>query len=155
VVEASVLLGEGRPRAAVAVAEPHLSWTGRNASRTWAVEAGIRTALAAEAAGDRPRVIKGLDVALAAAEEEGFRRPFAAGGPVLRELVTAAAPNLPGYRHVIHELAGSSDVGGLPHPPAAVGRPRAVGALVDPLTEREITVLRYLQGTMSNVEIAA
>jgi LuxR family maltose regulon positive regulatory protein len=34
------------------------------------------------------------------------------------------------------------------------GKPLMGGVLAEPLTERELTVLRYLQGTLSNLEIA-
>jgi LuxR family maltose regulon positive regulatory protein len=36
-----------------------------------------------------------------------------------------------------------------------VAGPGANGRLVEPLTSRELTVLRYLQGTLSHAEIAA
>jgi LuxR family maltose regulon positive regulatory protein len=158
IVEASVLLAEGRPPAAAALVEPYLAGNGRNASRTWAVQAGILTALAGHATGDRARVVRGLDVALEGAEDEGFRRPFAAGGHTLRELITTVAPGMAVYRLVVGDLAAISDpaapVNGGVLPPRN-GRTRPAGSFVEPLTERELTVLRYLQGTLSNVEIAS
>jgi LuxR family maltose regulon positive regulatory protein len=124
------------------------------------VRAGLLTALAGRALGDRTRVVRGLDVALEIAEEEGFRRAFVAGGHPVRDLLSTVAPGMGVYRLVVADLA---------EPPAqpvpstaphrldlsARYRPlRRSGPLVEPLTERELTVLRYLQGTLSNVEIA-
>jgi LuxR family transcriptional regulator, maltose regulon positive regulatory protein len=156
-VEASILLAEGRAAAAGAVVAPHLVPPGPESSLTWMVQAGVLTALAGRAVGDQGRVTRGLDLALDAAEREGFRRPFVAGGHTLRELINAVAPSMGVYRLVV------ADLGEVPDPteyfPASalgLGRmPRGGGPPVEPLTQRELTVLRYLQGTLSNVEIAS
>ena len=122
------------------------------------VQAGVLTALAGRAVGDQGRVARGLDLALDAAENrEGFRRPFVAGGYILRELINAVAPSMGVYRLVV------ADLGEVPDPSeyftaSAIGlgrMPRGGGPPVEPLTQRELTVLRYLQGTLSNVEIAS
>ena len=102
-------------------------------------------------------MVRGLDVALEGAEDEGFRQPFAAGGHTLRELITTVAPSMAVYRLVVGDLAAINDPGaqGGALVPPRNGRTRPAGSFVDPLTERELTVLRYLQGTLSNVEIAS
>jgi LuxR family transcriptional regulator, maltose regulon positive regulatory protein len=154
-VEASILLAEGRAAAAGAVVAPHMVSSGPDSSLTWTVHAGVLTALAGRAVGDQARVARGLDLALDAAEREGFRRPFVAGGHALRELINAVAPSMGVYRLVV------ADLGEVPDPTEyfpnlALGRlPRGGGPPVEPLTQRELTVLRYLQGTLSNVEIAS
>jgi LuxR family maltose regulon positive regulatory protein len=157
-VEASILLAEGKAAAAATMLTPFLAGPGAGSSLTWTAQAGLLTALAGQALGDRDRVTRGLDVALEAAEEEGFRRLFVAGGHAVRELISAFAPGLAVYRLVVADLAEPPDPLAATQPgwPAgAVPRVRRIGSLVDPLTERELTVLRYLQGTLSNVEIAS
>jgi LuxR family maltose regulon positive regulatory protein len=164
-VEASILLAEGRPAAASAAVAPYLkapadSDSLESESLTWRVRAGVLTALAGRELGDRQRVTRGLDAALEVAEAEGFRRPFAAAGNPLRELISAVAPAMVVYRPVVAELANPPDPAiAAHHAPSpgtvAGGPPAGAGNPADPLTERELTVLRYLQGTLSNVEIAA
>jgi LuxR family maltose regulon positive regulatory protein len=155
VLEASVLFGEGKLAGAIAIAV-RVAEDDRASCLTWRVKAAILAALASRTMGDRQRVTRSLSVALAAAENEGFRRPFAAGGHAVRELLASYAPVLPVYHPVAADLAT------VPQEPTALlitelttPTDETVGALVEPLTERELTVLRYLQGTMSNEEIAS
>jgi LuxR family transcriptional regulator, maltose regulon positive regulatory protein len=157
VIEASILLAEGRAAAAAAAVAPYLATADAASSLTWIVRAGVVTALAGNVLGDRDRVTRGLDVALEAAEEEGFRRVFTAAGHALRELIDAVAPTMAVYRPVVAELAEAPNPvsPSPPVPPGMSERQGAFGHLVEPLTERELTVLRYLQGTLSNVEIAS
>jgi LuxR family maltose regulon positive regulatory protein len=148
-VDASAALVEGKSGAAATVAAPHAT-PSADASLTWTVHSAILTSLAGRALGDRNRVLRGLEVALDIAEEESFRRPFLVGGHPVRDLLANFAPLLPVYHPLAAELAaGTSPLVG------ATGRTSSEGALVEPLTERELTVLRYLQGTMSNLEIAS
>jgi LuxR family maltose regulon positive regulatory protein len=99
-------------------------------------------------------------VAFEAAEAEGFRRAFVAGGHAVRELIDTVAPAMAAYSPVVAELAKPPDPGAPalqpPMPPRSgpPGKPLMGGVLAEPLTERELTVLRYLQGTLSNLEIA-
>jgi LuxR family transcriptional regulator, maltose regulon positive regulatory protein len=157
-VEASILLAEGRAAAAAAVVATHLAPPGPESSMTWMVQAGVLTALAGRAVGDQGRVTRGLDLALDAAEREGFRRPFVAAGHALRELINAVAPSMGVYRLVVADLGEVPDPSEYFTASATIGigrMPRGGGPAVEPLTQRELTVLRYLQGTLSNVEIAS
>src|SRR6266540_1797857 len=156
-IAAAILLAEGRAAAAAAAVAPYLAAADAASSLTWIVRAGVVTALAGNVLGDRDRVTRGLDVALEAAEEEGFRRVFTAAGHALRELIDAVAPTMAVYRPVVAELAEAPDPvsPSPPVPPGISERQGVFGHLVEPLTERELTVLRYLQGTLSNVEIAS
>jgi LuxR family maltose regulon positive regulatory protein len=145
VLEAAVLLAEHRPEPAGAMAARHLEGA---SSVTLTVHAGLITALAGQQLDDRTRILGGLEAALAVAEDEGHRRPFVAGGPAVRELLEAYGPGMPIYRPVISELVRATP----PRRPPRGNLARA--GLVEPLTERELTVLRYLQDMLSNVEIA-
>jgi LuxR family maltose regulon positive regulatory protein len=159
-VEAAILLAEGRAAAAAAAVAPLLAEPGTVASLTWTVQAGLLSALAGQVLGDRDRVTRGLDVAFEAAEAEGFRRTFVAGGHAVRELIDTVAPAMAAYSPVVAELAKPPDPGAPAPQPAMpprsgpAGKPLMGGVLAEPLTERELTVLRYLQGTLSNLEIA-
>jgi LuxR family maltose regulon positive regulatory protein len=159
-VDAAILLAEGKAATAAALVAPFLYESGLP-SLTWRAQAGLLSALAGRALHDRARVARGLDIALEAAEQEGFRRMFVAGGHALRELLVTAAPGMGVYRLVASDLARA------PHGSAPAIEPRLTGTptsparpwigsvLVEPLTERELTVLRYLQGDLSNVEIGS
>jgi LuxR family maltose regulon positive regulatory protein len=67
-------------------------------------------------------------------------------------------PGMPVYRPVLGELV-RIDLGGEAGPAGGGAMARQAGGrtgdLIEPLTERELTVLRYLQETLSNVEIAS
>ncbi|WP_203848163.1 LuxR C-terminal-related transcriptional regulator [Dactylosporangium siamense] len=146
-VDASAALVEGKAAAAASTAQ-QFATPSVDTALTWTVHAAILTSLAGRALGDRNRVLRGLEVALDIAEEESFRRPFLVGGHPVRDLLANFAPLLPVYHPLAAELAAGSS-------PLAGGGRGADGSLVEPLTERELTVLRYLQGTMSNLEIAS
>ena len=102
----------------------------------------------------------GLGVALKVADEEGHRRCFTAGGHAVRALIESVAPAMSAYPPVVAALTATIDPlvaeASGPHLPSHLGAGSAIaGTLVEPLTSRERTVLRYLQGTLSHVEIAA
>ncbi|MFI5906536.1 LuxR C-terminal-related transcriptional regulator [Dactylosporangium sp. NPDC051541] len=146
-VDASAALIEGKAAAAATTAAQYAT-PSVDTALTWTVQAAILTSLAGRTLGDRNRVLRGLEVALDIAEEESFRRPFLVGGHQVRDLLANFAPLLPVYHPLAAELAAGSS-------PLAGARNGADANLVEPLTERELTVLRYLQGTMSNLEIAS
>jgi len=158
-VEASLLLAEGRSAAAAATLAPLCAARRTSASLSRTVQAGVLTALAGRLLADRDRMVRGLELATEAAGEEGFRRTFVAAGRDLREVARAVRPELAVCHPIVAELAEAHD------PAIAMAttndasmlydrRPRT-GPLAEHLTERELTVLRYLQGTLSNLEIAS
>jgi LuxR family maltose regulon positive regulatory protein len=159
-VEGAILLAEGKAATAATLVAPFL-YESDLPSLTWRAQAGLLGALAGRVLHDRARVARGLDIALEAAEQEGFRRMFVAGGHALRELLVTAAPGMSVYRLVASDLArpphGSAPAiePRLTGTPTSPGRPWIGSVLVEPLTERELTVLRYLQGDLSNVEIGS
>jgi LuxR family maltose regulon positive regulatory protein len=79
------------------------------------------------------------------AEPEGHLRPLAGACPTVAEILRSLAVETPGpfLRAVVESLAGTA---------VEEGRP---DDLIEKLTERELTVLRYLARRMSNAEIAA
>jgi LuxR family maltose regulon positive regulatory protein len=92
------------------------------------------------------------------AEEEDLRRGFAAGGHRLRALIESVAPTMPVYSPVAAALTATLDAAmrdSRPYPSRSGQDAVPAGSAIPPLTDRELTVLRYLQGTLSHVEIAA
>lgn len=112
------------------------------------VEAAVLSAVLAERAGDGRRAHRNLEVALDLAGAEGVRRPFTHGDPEAGELLTAHLDAGTAHWSMVSEL-----VSGAREPDDRAGP--AGAALAEPLTEREVTILRYLQSILSNVEIAA
>ena len=115
---------------------------GRNGS---AIEILVVQALARHARGDLAGAIASLDRAVALAEPEGYVRVFIDAGPRMAALLKLAARqrNAPGY--VRRLLAAIVTAEG----PPARGQP-----LIEPLSERELEVLRLLQSDLDGPDIA-
>jgi LuxR family maltose regulon positive regulatory protein len=142
------------------------------------LEAGLLDALTARLAGDQRRAARTLERVLSLAEPDGFRRVFTRSEPPARDLLAAHLDSGTAYWPMVRELISVSEehagrdrddhgYGGRErsgrgyrgreadrHPGAARLAPAAPG-LGEPLTDRELTILRYLQSVLSNVEIAS
>jgi LuxR family transcriptional regulator, maltose regulon positive regulatory protein len=112
------------------------------------LSAGLLEAFAARKLGDRERASRALERVLQLAEPEGFRRVFIRPDVPVRDLLVTHLDSGTAYWSLINDLIGGSDTG-----PRSSGPVSAV--LVDPLTNRELVVLRYLQSGLSKAEIAA
>ncbi|HEV7898912.1 MAG TPA: LuxR C-terminal-related transcriptional regulator [Planosporangium sp.] len=145
-VQAKVHLAERRPSPAASAVVAHLEPGG--GSLLWTVEANLTYARAMRALGDRTKAGRSVEQALRLADEEGIRRPFLEGGHAVRELLTTYVPAGSSYRGLADDLAGDLAQG-------AARQNIAVSRLPEPLTERELTVLRYLQSMLSAAEIAS
>ncbi|MEV7226969.1 LuxR C-terminal-related transcriptional regulator [Polymorphospora sp. NPDC051019] len=115
------------------------------------LDAGLLDALTASRLGDRRRATRALERVLALAEPEGFRRVFVRYGPPLRDLLAAHLDSGTAYWPLVNELIDATGTAAGPVP----GAPPPAPPSGEELTERELTVLRYLQSILSNVEIAA
>lgn len=111
-------------------------------------------ALASRLTGDGEGSGAALDRALALAEPEGFVRVFVDLGPALAPLLHDGASRAPapGYAHRL--LAALGDQPTAPTRTRTPATPRAP-ALVEPLSERELEVLRLLASDLAGPEIAA
>nr|MDT0660681.1 LuxR C-terminal-related transcriptional regulator [Micromonospora sp. DSM 115978] len=150
VADARAYLRTGDARAA-ARALP--DWDGP-AGAAWPLDlrlsAGLLDALAARATGDHRRAARTLERVLELAEPDGHRRPFGAAEQPVRDLLAAHLDTGTAYWATVTELICAHDRGHRDGEATAdPGRPG------EPLTERELTILRYLQSILSNVEIAA
>jgi LuxR family maltose regulon positive regulatory protein len=110
--------------------------------------AGVIEAQAARQVGDARRASRILERMLRLAEPEGFRQVFVRAGTPVREMLLDHLDSGTAYWPLVSELIAAT--GDRPEPGG--GPPPVLG---EPLTERELTVLRYLQSILSNVEIAS
>jgi LuxR family maltose regulon positive regulatory protein len=119
---------------------------GRTSTRRRQVEHCLLSALAL--AGTEPsRAPAALHRAVELAEPPGFRRTFVAGGPAAWALLES----LPAHGRIADYVAGL--VGAAHRVVSPAGTARQDG-LVDPLSDRELTVLRYLASRLTCTEIA-
>jgi LuxR family maltose regulon positive regulatory protein len=109
------------------------------------IEILVLQALAYQKRGDMRAALVPLERALRLAEPEGYVRVFVDEGPPMAELLQAAAERgiAPGYiqRHL-------TDSG------IAEGGPRTRQNLIEPLSDRELEVLRLLATDLDGPEIA-
>ncbi|MEU7572836.1 LuxR C-terminal-related transcriptional regulator [Micromonospora sp. NPDC049240] len=128
-------------------------WTGPGAEG-WPLPvrlgAGLLEAALAGAAGDGRRAGRLLEETLALAEPDGCRRVFTRAEPGVRDLLAAHLDSGTAYWATVSDLVRGVDASGADGAPDGPAR-----ALDEPLTERELTILRYLQSILTNVEIAA
>lgn len=109
------------------------------------VEILVLRALAHQAHGDIPAALASLEQALALAAPEEYVRTFLDEGAPMTTLLRAVGQRGAARPYARHLLASAGEsVGGAPAP----------GALVEPLTGRELTVLRLLRTDLSGPDIA-
>jgi LuxR family maltose regulon positive regulatory protein len=106
------------------------------------IEINVLTALALQSQGEVPRAIEALQVALARAEPERHLRPFAEEREELQGLLKMSVKrHSSGFlRSLLAQAPRAADV---VHPD-----------LIEPLSERELDVLRLLRSDMSGPELA-
>jgi LuxR family transcriptional regulator, maltose regulon positive regulatory protein len=151
VARARLELDEGDAKAATTTLAPWLNGSSTTPSLTLLVEAWLLDALAARALDEPERCFRSLERALHLAEREGFRLAFVAGRGQLRGLLSAHLDSQTAHRPLVAELLEARQPVPDQGPP---GRTPEEGTLIEPLSERERIVLRYLTSALSNVEIA-
>jgi LuxR family maltose regulon positive regulatory protein len=145
ITHARLLLAQGKLGDAHTLLERLLTTT-QNHGRTGSViEILILQALAHHASGDTLAALPPLEQALILAEPEGYIRLFADEGVPMAELLRSAI-NQGIMLDYAHRLLASID--GL-SPQTAVAQ-----TLIDPLSERELDVLRLLNTDLTGPEIA-
>jgi LuxR family maltose regulon positive regulatory protein len=112
------------------------------------LEARVLEAVVRAELGAHDQAARSLEAALALAAAEGYRQVFIDGGPAVRSLLVRQLELGTKHPALVADLLGR-----VVTPAVQVGS--AASPLVDPLTEREQTVLRYLASTLSTIEIAA
>ena len=148
-VLARLLTARGRCDDALAVLASIVPVAEQRRRPTIVIESLVLQALAHQVKGDTGQALAALERALTLAEPEGYVRIFLdEGEPLVRLLEEAAARGI-GGAFVTHLLAHRGD--GLPAPPG--GHEPAAG-LVEPLSGREMEVLRFLVTHLSSTQIA-
>jgi LuxR family maltose regulon positive regulatory protein len=146
VLLARALLRDGDPHAAARTLPPWSDDEKADTVLSVRLEAGLIEAQVARALGDQRRAAQTLERVLDLAEPHGFRRPFTKDADALRDLLAD---------HLECGTAHWSTVSALVEQPRQRVPGEAAAAGCEPMTERETTVLRYLQSMLSNEEIAA
>ena len=116
----------------------------------WAVEIGILSALVQEAQGNRAGALSELERALLLAEPEGYAQVFVDEGEPMAVLLRRAASRGIARANVRRLLDALARTAATQEPMARPGAHH----LVEPLTEREMEVLRLMAAGLSNREIA-
>jgi LuxR family maltose regulon positive regulatory protein len=145
-IRARLLLADGRPADALdaldqfdAAAPDQLALE---------IEANVLTAVARQALHDEDGAGDAVERALGLAGPNSYRRPFLDGGPAVRTLLVQRIRRGTAHRSFVAELLAAFEK-------RAPNVDLARAAVLEPLSERERAVLRYLPTMMSNVEIAA
>ncbi|WP_242511680.1 LuxR C-terminal-related transcriptional regulator [Pengzhenrongella frigida] len=118
------------------------------------VEIQMLIALAQDAQGDRPQALRSLGDAWAQAPEPvGYARLFLDEGSALRELLRAADPGGLAGDHARRLLGLGAPVDDA-RESGATGSGRPAPSSADPLSERELQVLRLLDSELTGPQIA-
>ena len=122
-----------------------------------AIQILLLQALAVQAQGDLPHALAALDRALALAEPEGYVRIFVDEGEAMRSLIEIQSHNrdhpLSGYADkLLVAFAQPVAAPKMAAPKSAIIRQKS--GIVDPLSERELEVLKLLRSELSGPEIA-
>jgi LuxR family maltose regulon positive regulatory protein len=143
---ARLRLAEGDAAGAAATIAPCLDGAAPCGFLMVPAEAWLVDALAHDALADHDRAAASLERALDLAEQGGQRRSFLDAGAPARSLLTRYRQRVPAFWSYVDELVQASAESAR----GSLAPPR----LIEHLTEREQTVLRYLPSLMTYEEIA-
>jgi len=150
---ARLRLAEGRPDDALAILDP-MAGDAKAAGHWYAwLEILIQQALALEAKGNREAALEVMRRALGFAMTEGFVRVFVDEGDSMRKLLEAASRSgSDAERKNIEKLLDAFPANQKPGATRSI--PKKNGGLIEPLTGRELEVLRLIAAGDSNQAIA-
>lgn len=148
-VRAKLALSEGDPATALQLIGDALAGATAIVRPSTAIELRALGAVASHQRGNDDAALDLVEQALALAEPEGYLSPFLTVGAPLRELLLRRIRSGTAHRALAGELGEALD-------PHAAGPPEQRMALVlEPLSQREAAVLRYLPTALSKAEIAS
>jgi LuxR family maltose regulon positive regulatory protein len=141
-------LALGDPEAALRaiasfLADPNDALMPVSRTEAWAIDA-----IARDAIHDEPGALRAIERAMDLAEPRGYTNAIVRHGPPVRSLLRRRIAQGTAHRAFAGDLLAV-----LEQEPTA--RSRTGDALLEPLSERELTVLRFLPTMMSNAEIAS
>jgi LuxR family maltose regulon positive regulatory protein len=148
-VQAKLALSDGEPGRALELTADALTGTTRMLRPSTAIELRVLSAVANHQRGNDDVALELVERALSLAEPEGYLSPFLAVGAPLRELLVRRIRAGTAHRSLAGELREALD-------PQAAGPPeRRTALLLEPLSDRETAVLRFLPTALSKAEIAS
>ena len=146
-VLARISLAQGAPTDALAEIEAY-DPSGGARDLAGQVEAGVLEAVAKQELNDRAGAAVAIESALGLAERGSYRRPFVDGGPSVRGLLVERVRHGTDHRALVAELIAALER-------RSASTELTLPELLEPLSDREQAVLRYLPTMMSNAEIAS
>ena len=146
IVTARVHLAEGEPQAALDAIAVVLASKSQGMVPFARVEANVLEAVARDALRDEAGALAALERALDMAEPRACWLVIVRYGAPVRSLLKRLVAHGTAHRSLVDDLLGRLER--KPSEPAS-------SPLLEPLSERELTVLRYLPTMMSNADIAA
>jgi LuxR family maltose regulon positive regulatory protein len=151
-VLARLLLAQNQPGTALELLEPLIRRSERAERLDLLLESLVLKGLALQQQDDLPQALVALERALSLGEPQGYTRIFVDEGEPMARLLRHAASQgiMPEYAS---KLVAAFD---LPQVPGARRQPADVAPqpLIDPLSDREMEVLRLLSAGLSNPDIA-
>ncbi len=148
-VRAKLALADGDPKGASDLIADAVGGAVAILHPSTAIELRALGAVAKHQRGNDQAALELVEEALALADPEGYLSPFVAVGAPLRELLVRRIRAGTAHRSLAGEVAEALD-------PHAAGQPEQRSALVlEPLSDREAAVLRYLPTPLSKAEIAS
>jgi LuxR family maltose regulon positive regulatory protein len=148
-VAAKLALSDGEPARALELTADGLSGSTRMLRPSTAIELRALSAVASHQRGNDDVALELVEQALSLAEPEGYMSPFLAVGAPLRELLLRRIRAGTAHRSLAGELGEALD-------PRSVGLgEQRTALLLEPLSDRETAVLRYLPTALSKAEIAS
>jgi len=149
--QARVSLAQGNPGEALVLLEGHLRQVEAKGWQDERLKGLVLQALAFQAKGEKNRAVLALGEALKLAEPGGFIRTFLDEGPPMRQLLTESADQgvLPTYlgKLLAAFAAERRTVEDESQPPQLAG-------WIEPLSQRELEILRLIAQGLSNREIS-
>jgi LuxR family maltose regulon positive regulatory protein len=146
-VLARISLAQGAPTDALAEIEAYDPSSGAR-DLAGQVEAGVLEAVAKQELNDRAGAAVAIESALGLAERGSYRRAFVDGGPSVRGLLVERVRHGTDHRALVAELIAALER-------RSASTELTLPELLEPLSDREQAVLRYLPTMMSNAEIAS
>ena len=147
-LRAKLALADGNVEAARAATEAGIRLVGPSSCYSAGIELWLLDGLARRELRQRAEARASLEQALALAAPDHYRRVFLGVGPAARIALVELVREGTAYRSFVAELIAAFDQRA---PQVSLTQPQ----LLEPLSDREKAILRYLPTMMSNVEIAA
>jgi LuxR family transcriptional regulator, maltose regulon positive regulatory protein len=142
-----VLLAQGDHDAALALSERLLRPTEATHRMGQVIEILVLQALALQGKKELAQALVALERALSLAQPEGYVRTFLDEGEPMAKLLYQAKSHRMGIGYAAELLSAMDEATGITQPPAQL--------LIEPLSLRELEVLRLIEAGYSNQQIAA